>query len=133
VPVVFMEGISHAIIDEKSPFATLVDDEAMAEAAIRAWCGHLAADGLGLMFLGHEGAWRTLTPLVFVPGVDTCFWERSCASGTSACGMYEARRAGTAVDVSFREPGGILRVKSTPDGRTWLYGHVREVARLTLA
>lgn len=133
VPVVFMEGISHAIVREDAPFAPLADDPASAEAAVRAWCSALGVDGLGLMFLRHEGSERALRPLVFVPGADTCFWERSCASGTSACGMYEARRAGTAVDVSFREPGGVLRVTSAPDGRTWLHGHVREVARLALA
>lgn len=132
VPVVFMEGISHAVVDEGSPFARLAGVPEEAEAAVRAWCATLGADGLGIMFLDREGSERTLTPLVFVPGADTCFWERSCASGTSACGMYEAALSGGAVDLACREPGGILRVTSEPEGPTWLFGHVRETGRFEL-
>ena len=86
----------------------------------------LALDGLGLMFLEEGPAARRMTPLVFVPGADTVFWESSCASGSSAVGMCLASREGTPVDLSLAEPGGKLHVKSDPlRAETWLFGSVR--------
>jgi len=64
-----------------------------------------------------------LTPLVYVPGADTMFWENSCASGSAAAGMYLAARTGAPADVTFDEPAGRLRVESDPvSGRTVLHG-----------
>ena len=132
VPLVLMQGISHLIIEADCDLFSLLETPGAAEAAVRQFAGEIGSDGLGLMFLRHEGSERALRPLVFVPGADTCFWERSCASGTSACGMLEASHRGAAVDVSFSEPGGILRVTSEAGGQTWLYGRVREMERCEL-
>ena len=35
------------------------------------------------------------------------------------------KESGADVDLTLREPGGVLRVESRPDGETWLYGSVR--------
>ncbi|MBP3894644.1 MAG: hypothetical protein J6D34_11480 [Atopobiaceae bacterium] len=126
IPLVRMVGISHVVIEASSVFAGLRGDRAAAERAVRAWCAELATDGLGLMFLSQGEEGYELTPLVYVPGGDTVFWENSCASGTSAVGIYLARKTGTAVDMTLQEPGGSLRVTSDPaSGETWLYGSVR--------
>ncbi len=136
LPVVRMGGIDHIIIEPDSGFLGLKDDKALAESLIRGWCAALGSDCLGMMFLGEiSGAFsdedeaagqetgavkdpalsrRTLTPLVYVPGADTMFWENSCASGSAAAGIYLAAQAGTAVDVTFDEPAGRLRVESDP-------------------
>ena len=67
-----------------------------------------------------------LTPLVYVPGSGTSFWENSCASGSTATGMYLADRTGERQEICLREPGGCLKVTSDPgSGETWLYGTVR--------
>ena len=67
-----------------------------------------------------------LTPLVYVPGSGTSFWENSCASGSAATGMYLADRTGKRQEICLREPGGSLKVTSDPgSGETWLYGTVR--------
>ena len=67
-----------------------------------------------------------MTPLVYIPGGNTCFWENSCASGSAAVGMALTARSGRAADLSLAEPGGTLRVTSDPlSGETWLYGQVR--------
>ena len=128
LPLVRMEGISHVVVEPNTAFFWLRDDCAAAEAAVRAWCTDLHADGLGLMFLeGAAPAWR-MTPLVYVPGSGTVFWENSCASGSSAVGICLAQRKGSRVELSLEEPGGILRVASDPaTGETWLYGSVRLV------
>lgn len=144
VPVVRMEGISHIIIESDSPFYALVHDRKTAEKAVRAWCRKLGAEGLGLMFLGEDTREaesppresqlpkkiekRSLTPLVYIPGADTVFWENSCASGSAAAGMYLADKEGALLHLSLREPGGMLQVESDPVGKkTGLSGQVRLV------
>lgn len=120
--VVQMEGISHILILPHSPFFSLRSDRASAEAAVRQWCGELNADGLGLLFVSGD----KLTPLVYVPGSNTVFWETSCASGTAAAGMALALRTGKRIDRTFTEPGGCLRVVSDPEtGETWLHGSTK--------
>ena len=123
LPIVEMEGISHIIIEPDSGFFGIKDDPALAETLVRQWCGVLGADCLGMMFLDEGGLLRRMTPLVYVPGADTMFWENSCASGSAAAGMYLAAKAGLPVDVTFNEPAGRLRVESDPaTGRTVLHG-----------
>ena len=124
LPVVRMEGISHIVIESDSAFYSLLQDRVAAEEAVRLWCESLNAEGLGLMFL--DTAASALTPLVFIPGSATVFWENSCASGTAAAGMFLAKKAGRRVKAAFTEPGGELRVESDPvSNETWLYGTVR--------
>ena len=128
LPVVRMEGIAHVIIEPDSGFYGLKDDPAMAETLLRGWCGALGADCLGMMFLEEGSAPLKLTPLVYVPGADTMFWENSCASGSAAAGIYLAAKNGKAVDVTFDEPAGRLRVESDPAAKkTILHGTARLV------
>ena len=126
LPVVRMEGISHIIIEPASPFFSLREDQTAARQAVRLWCAALSADCLGLMFLERTAAECRLTPLVYVPGSGTVFWENSCASGSSAVGMALAAKTGTPVRLELTEPGGRLRVESDPEkGETWLWGRTR--------
>ena len=134
LPLVRMEGISHIIIEPSSVFYAYREERAAAERAVQKWCRELGVDGLGLMFLDPEAgaaddpadAMPRLTPLVYVPGSGTSFWENSCASGSAATGMYLADRTGARQEISLREPGGSLKVTSDPgSGETWLYGTVR--------
>ena len=131
--VVKMEGISHIIIPRESPFFSLLSDSEDAEQAVKAWCDQLSCEGLGLMFLDEEK--ELLTPLVYIPGSGTVFWENSCASGTTAAGLYLAEAKDKPVDLSFKEPGGTLNVSSDPiSRRTHLRGSVSlvETAEITL-
>ena len=126
IPLVRMEGIDHAILTPDCPFFALKDTPSAAEEAVRALCASLGAVCLGLMFLEGAGEQRRLTPLVYVPGSDTLFWESSCASGSAAAGMLLARQSGERTELELLEPGGVLRVESDPRrGETWLYGQTR--------
>ena len=128
LPLVCMKGIWHLVIEASSPFFVLSEQPKAAESAVKRWCTQLGADGLGLMFLQDtEGQWR-LTPLVYVPGSDTIFWENSCASGSAATALLLARRCGNPTELSLHEPGGILRAACDPaSGETWLYGQTRRI------
>ena len=68
-----------------------------------------------------------MTPLVYIPGSGTVFWENSCASGSAAVGMYLADGNAAPTEVSLREPGGVLHVTSDRTG-TRLRGNVRLAA-----
>lgn len=132
LPLVRMEGISHLVVERDSAFFALREVPVAAERAVCAWCEELGCDGLGLMFLESSeqdsAAWR-LTPLVYVPVSGTVFWERSCASGSAATGMYRAAREGAPIALALHEPGGTLHVESDPArGKTWLSGSVRLMA-----
>ena len=127
VPMVRMEGISHLIIEENSPFFYLKTEREAAQRTIRDWCGRLSADGLGLMFLEQTDGKHCLTPLVYVREGETLFWEHSCASGSAAVGMFLSDRCSEAVSLDLQEPGGMLHVESDPrSGETWLYGRIRD-------
>ena len=81
----------------------------------------------------ERGGARRMTPLVFVPGADTLFWENSCASGSAAAGIWLAMKAGSPVDVRLHQPAGSLRVESDPaTGRTVLHGTARLLTQNTI-
>ena len=117
LPVVRMEGISHIIIGEDSLFSGLLKKPAAAGEAVKAWCRELRAEGLGLMFLAAGDLAYRLTPLVYVPGSGTVFWEHSCASGTCAAGAYLAEKKGKAGRLRFEEPGGFLETETSAGSR----------------
>lgn len=126
IPLVRMEGIDHAVLTPDCPFFALRDRPSAAEKTVRELCASLGAVCLGLMFLEGESAQRRLTPLVYVPGSRTLFWESSCASGSAAAGMLLARQSGERTELELEEPGGILRVESDPQkGETRLFGRTR--------
>ena len=126
VPLVRMEGIDHAVLTPDCPFFALRDTPSAAEEAVRELCASLSAVCLGLMFLEGAGMRRRLTPLVYVPGSNTIFWESSCASGSAAVGMLLARRSGERTELELIEPGGVLRVESDPrTGETRLFGRTK--------
>ena len=119
LPLIRFPGISHLICTEEPQ-----PDRGPA-AAIRAWCRTLAAEGLGIMFLDITK--NRMTPLVYIPGSDTLFWENSCASGTAAAGACLAAKAGKPVTAAIEEPGGTLTVEAAPEGCILLTGTVKAV------
>ena len=133
LPVVEFEGISHMIC--LPGVISLSDTEA--EEAIRSWIGEFNTECIGIMIIssedpqspetnGNERAiGMTVRPLVYVPAVDTCVWESSCASGTTAIGAYYSHLE-PEHDISIRaqEPGGTLTVQAS-DGHLYISGSVR--------
>ena len=133
LPVVRMEGIDHIMIEEKSFYYNLKDNRSLTESLIKTICGVLDSECLGMMFLADGGKERELTPLVYVPGADTMFWENSCASGSVAVGQYLSAKTGKAVSVALKEPGGTLVAESDPEtGGTWLFGGTKLRDQLSL-
>ena len=120
VTAVRMQGIIHLIM-------RVQPEKEKAERAAKEWCRMLSAEALGLMFLDMSEKIK-LTPLVYVPGADTLFWESSCASGTSAVGVYLREKSGGDIEnVEIKEPAGSLFVTATQDGKMKISGNVRKL------
>ncbi len=124
LPIVFFDSISHIIIEEKALIKDLCESK-KAEDLIKKWAREIDTRALGIMFYDREDS--KLTPLVYVKDIETLFWERSCASGTVATGLYIAYNIKDTIDETFVEPGGILRVKADPTGKAILYGKVKYI------
>ncbi len=131
LPLIRMEGISHAVVEPENAFYLLLRDRALAGEALRALCQSCGAPCMGLLFLAPEAEGFRLTPLVYVPGSGTLFWENSCASGTAACAMLLASREGRAVKARFSQPAGVLRAESGPEG-TRLFGTAARIGEYRL-
>ena len=117
LPVVFFQGIAHVIL---GPCLSRTE----AEKTIVSWCEFLQVEALGLMFVDQEE--ERLTPLVYVPTVNSLYWENACGSGISAVGAWMAAEKGAAVHVALRQPGGILKADADPSGSLVLQGTVGE-------
>ena len=122
-PVVCFSGISHVILEKDM-------EKGKAEALARNWCAFLKADALGLLFLNREAG--RLTPLVYVPAVDTLCWENSCASGTAAAGVYLSSVLKSPLCISFAQPGGSLMIDVSPEGVLTLTGAVKVLRQSSL-
>lgn len=114
-PVVFFQGIAHVILGSCM-------DKVEAEKAIMTWCTFLKTEALGLMFVDLDK--ERLTPLVYVPAVNSLCWENACGSGISAVGAWMAAEKRTPVHVALQQPGGILEVDADPSGSLILQGTV---------
>lgn len=124
LPVVDFGGISHVIMrnDDESVIrfkdGMSISDEVLkdkAEKAVKIWCNQIGAEGLGLMFVDDKVSYVNrieMNPLVFVPGCDSCFWENSCGSGTTAVGAYFSYIGEeNPIELTIAQPGGDLSIE----------------------
>lgn len=140
IPVVDFGGIAHAIM-MPGPQSDII--RANAEATVRKWCEEKEYEGLGLIFVdittnyvnntagaSDNNLSLTVNPLVYVPSSNTCFWESSCGSGTTALGAYLSRDYFATSDsadtfaIAAHEPGGTLTISVKREGRYILGGRV---------
>ena len=119
-PVVRFPGIDHIIIaaEENSKY-----DRKDLETRIKNYSAQLGSLCIGIMLFDPKQ--NSLTPLVYVPGADTLFWEHSCASGSSAVGAWLSDERKSPVNTELHEPGGDLLVSADLYGKIYLSGKVR--------
>ena len=122
LPVVRFHGISHVILETP---VSRSDTEAVAPA----WCAYLHSDSLGILLFDPDT--DTLSPLVYVPGTETLFWEHSCASGSAAVAAYLYSQKGPC-SLSLCQPGGTLLAETNAEGSISLTGTVRMRYRRTI-
>lgn len=143
-PVVDFGGIAHAIM-MPGPQSDIIRENA--EAVVKKWCEDKKYDGLGLIFVDitynyvnkaytapvltdSNNISLVVNPLVYVPACNTCFWESSCGSGTTALGAYLSRdyfassASADTYTISAKEPGGALTITAKRSGKYILGGRV---------
>lgn len=104
-------GITHFIVE-----ADAVDDKEEFFNLIKSRMDKEDYDAFGLMFYDNKKCF--LKPLVYVRATDSKYWERSCASGTSALGVALAFNKNTSIEEKIKQPGGELEVSITlEDGK----------------
>lgn len=116
VPVVKMPGITHIILTFEVRAKEL-------EEKLPKLCKELGCNALGAMIVDENK--NTLTPLVYVKASGTLFWESSCASGTTAVGIYLAQKYKRKIKESFLQPGGALGVEVIPGKAPLLFAGAR--------
>ena len=124
LPLVSFDGIDHVIM----PYPELSD--AQIETAVKQWWNITKAPCFGVMAIdnitGTSQISADIRPIVYAPAVDTCYWETSCASGTTAVAAWLRRSTGREkITLYAKEPGGMLSVNARDDNTLILGGHVK--------
>lgn len=103
-------GISHIIVHHSGFDAnhTKRDQEPLFQ-AVKAALKEEGVEAFGLMFYDDKN--QFLTPLVYVSGTDSLFWEKSCATGTAAVGVSVSADRRESVGMQLIQPGGSLGVR----------------------
>lgn len=96
-------GISHFIVD-----INMVEDKEKLFNTIKSEMDKSDYDAFGIMYYDYEEEF--LTPLVYVKGTDSLYWERSCGSGSTALAIAIAFDKKQSVMTEIKQPGGILVV-----------------------
>ena len=109
-PIVHFEGISHIIADENL-------GEDAAQNVIKRIAREHSLKALGIMLLSSNKLY--MKPLVYVTGVNTLFFENSCASGTCAVSAVYGSEKG----ISLSQPGGVISAINSDKIR--LFGKVK--------
>ena len=72
-------------------------------------------EAFGIMYYNYETCY--MEPLVYVKATDSLYWERSCASGTSALGAVLSHKLEESVFLDVHQPGGVLSISTEFDGK----------------
>lgn len=128
LPVVEFDGITHIIVSSQE----LKLDPEETVRVLKEWWELIRSSCLGIMTIdeyvsdGNSNVSVTVRPLVYAPDVETCYWESSCASGTTALAAYYRQYHDIpGLCLTAKEPGGTLTVACRKDGALLLQGSVR--------
>lgn len=99
IPIVIMDGITHAIITEYE------EDPELTKTILDAAKEQLDFDAFGLMYV--KGS--SMVPIVYVADTDSLIYEGSCGSGTMAYTVYLTKDlADGRHEYSIKQPGGVI-------------------------
>ena len=123
-PVVFMDGIAHIIMIKDGDKSEMIFDKNEDEDILRERCDYLNVPALGVMKYFPKNS--KLFSFVYVRGIDTMYFENSCASGTAALGYYLDSKSDKPINLSIEQTcGNYLEVYTTNEKRLYLKGIVK--------
>lgn len=104
-------GITHFSVDDKN-FNNIEEREAFfGEVKNFMEENQSSYMAFGIMFYDYEKSF--MAPLVYVKGTDSLFWEKSCASGTSAFASMMTFEKNKSLNIDIAQPGGSINVNTT--------------------
>ena len=113
LPVVYMPGISHVIVDTDK---LSVSKDLLVDALVSNPDFFTKEDAFGIMFYNKKNC--SIEPFVYVKTAGTKVWERGCGSGSASLGAYLAHITGKSVKLDIAQPGGVMTVETTiADGK----------------
>lgn len=119
--VVFFQGIAHIVIDAnncESKFNTNDKED------VRQLCDFLGVKALGIMY--YDDKEKSLRPIVYVKSIDSLFVENSCASGTTAIGLWLSHKNKENINTKIKQVGGdFLTVSTNDEKEIFIKGIVR--------
>lgn len=122
-----LPGITHLLVMDFDPQA---DKREFVEHILADKERYSHQDALGVLFLDTKI--MEMLPVVAVHSIGSLVWERGCGSGSAAAGYALSLLQQKSGDFSFKQPGGILRVRSLFEGgrvrKLRVQGEVRIVA-----
>ena len=98
-------GITHFIVNSSD-----VEDKNLFFDIVKSYIENEEYEAFGIMFYDFKKEY--LEPLVYVKATDSLFWERSCASGTSALGAALTYAKQENLITNVKQPGGILKIET---------------------
>lgn len=123
-PIVFMDGIAHIIMIKDGDKSEMIFDKNADEVLFRERCKYLNAPALGVMKYFPKNS--KLFSFVYVRGIDTMYFENSCASGTAALGYYLDSKLDKPINLSIEQTcGKCLEVYTTKKKKLYLKGKVK--------
>ncbi|WP_298840707.1 diaminopimelate epimerase [Clostridium sp.] len=118
-------GIIHLIVDCDG-----ISDKEGFFLKVKSKLEYAGFEALGVMFYDYKKLY--MEPLVYVKRTDSLFWEKSCASGTSALAVALTQKQKRSLDILVKQPGGELQVTTKWDNgcikKICLNGKIKIVA-----
>ena len=113
LPVVYMPGISHVIVDTEK---LGVNKDQLVASLLSNHESFTKEDAFGIMFYDNKNC--SIEPFVYVKTAGTKIWERGCASGSASIAAYMAHVSGKSVKLDITQPGGVITAEvNTADGK----------------
>ncbi|GBF75852.1 hypothetical protein PA598K_04284 [Paenibacillus sp. 598K] len=73
----------------------------------------------------YQLATREMTPLIYLPALDSLIWEQGCGSGSASLGSYLAWREEAPVQLDLEQPGGTIGVTVACTGQRLVSVHIK--------
>jgi diaminopimelate epimerase len=131
VPAVRFPGIVHCIVSSSE--VTQAQAAAVTRPQFSGLCTALHTSACGILLFDEAAS--AFQPLVYVDSTGTAVWESGCGSGSAAIGAYLHFRDGRG-EVSLRQPGGVIQVRSSMRGGSFtalsITGEVRKISSGTV-
>ncbi len=103
--LVGLEGITHFFIEDKQGYSRDFLENAAVNIAEKT-----KSKAVGIIPYQNKEK-LSIRPFVYVPEIDSFYFERGCGSGTLGLGLYFAHQSSKSIDIAVEQPGGVIKTE----------------------